>query len=436
MSAGAVTPAAAALSWDDLTQHVRESGYAPGDTVNGATSAQATLRLFGHQESEVRVTLFRDHHAWCPYCQKVWLWLEEHRIPYRIRKVTMFCYGTKESWYKQIVPSGMLPAVQIDGKLVTESDDILFALESVHGALNGQAMGSDEVVKRRRQERLLFRAWCQWLCYPSRSAADESRSKAGFVQVAKQVESMLQSTPGPFFLDEFGTCDVIFTPYIERMAASLYYYKGYDLRAEHPVIGAWFAAMEQRETYRGTMSDFHTHAHDLPPQMGGCYSNDTAGARACSEAVDCGPWSAVPDVDTASYPDPADSKLEAAFRVLKHRETVKGINPLGSEAADEAMRAALTRMLTGEDVACDRGVTGADAACQYICDRISVPRDMSTHAAKHMRHALRTTALASGGVTGADATAAAQHGIPYEHRRDQNPVPFTSQKSTSDRWKL
>ena len=140
----------------------------------------------------------------------------------------------------------------------------------------------------------------------------------------------------------------------------------YDLRAEHPVIGAWFAAMEQRETYRGTMSDFHTHAHDLPPQMGGCYSNDTAGARACSEAVDCGPWSAVPDVDTASYPDPADSKLEAAFRVLKHRETVKGINPLGSEAADEAMRAALTRMLTGEDVACDRGVTGADAACQYV----------------------------------------------------------------------
>ena len=33
-----------------------------------------------------------------------------------------------------------------------------------------------------------------------------------------------------------------------------------------------------------------------------------------------GPWSAVPDVDTGSYPDPDDSKWEAAFRVLKHRE--------------------------------------------------------------------------------------------------------------------
>ena len=24
-------------------------------------------------------------------------------------------------------------------------------------------------------------------------------------------------------------------------------------------------------TYRGTQGDFHTHSHDLPPQMGGCF---------------------------------------------------------------------------------------------------------------------------------------------------------------------
>jgi glutathione S-transferase len=52
------------------------------------------------------------------------------------------------------------------------------------------------------------------------------------------------STPGPYFLSEFGTADVIFSPYIERMNASLFYYKGYDLRKEHPAIGKWFDAME------------------------------------------------------------------------------------------------------------------------------------------------------------------------------------------------
>ena len=59
------------------------------DRVEGPTNSQATLRLFGRPEAALRVTLYRDHHAWCPYCQKVWLWLEERQVPYRIRKVTM-----------------------------------------------------------------------------------------------------------------------------------------------------------------------------------------------------------------------------------------------------------------------------------------------------------------------------------------------------------
>ncbi|MGK7884238.1 MAG: glutathione S-transferase N-terminal domain-containing protein, partial [Crocosphaera sp.] len=92
------------LSWtelENLTDWTR-------DNINGSTNSQAILRLFGHEEKDIRVTLYRDNHAWCPYCQKVWLWLEEKQIPYRIKKVTMFCYGTKERWYKKIVPSGML----------------------------------------------------------------------------------------------------------------------------------------------------------------------------------------------------------------------------------------------------------------------------------------------------------------------------------------
>ncbi|MEB3160237.1 MAG: glutathione S-transferase N-terminal domain-containing protein, partial [Synechocystis sp.] len=89
------------------------------DAVNGPTNAQATLRLFGQPEEAIRVTLYRDNHAWCPYCQKVWLWLEEKQIPYRVKKVTMFCYGEKEAWYKKLVPSGMLPALELDGQFYT-----------------------------------------------------------------------------------------------------------------------------------------------------------------------------------------------------------------------------------------------------------------------------------------------------------------------------
>ena len=146
---------AVALSWEQLEALAPD----PAERCEGPANAQASLRLFGQSESQLRVTLFRDYHAWCPYCQKVWLWLEFRRVPYRIRKVTMRCYGPKEPWFTAKVPSGMLPALELDGRLITESDRILEALEHAFGAL-GAGMHDKRVRRLRELERLLFRAWC------------------------------------------------------------------------------------------------------------------------------------------------------------------------------------------------------------------------------------------------------------------------------------
>lgn len=379
------------------------------DTVNGPTNAQARLRLFGQPESAIRVTLYRDNHAWCPYCQKVWLWLEEKQIPYRIEKVTMFCYGEKESWYKRKVPSGMLPALELDGRLITESDDILLALERVFGPL-GQGMEDPAVLPLRRLERLLFRAWCAWLCYPMLTTQQDQRARSQFVAVVEQVEQSLASQPGPYFLAEFGTADVIFTPYVERMNASLYYYKGYSLREENPGFSAWFDAMESRPTYRGTQSDFHTHAHDLPPQMGGCWANTDPQTPINQARVDQGPWLGLPDV---TYPEPPNSRQEALQRVIKHRANIIRVNPAEHALFDQALRCALTGMMTGEVCL---PPDGSDAALRYLRDRINVPRDMSIYAAKRLREALETTAALVGDRQGPP--------IPVKHRRDQDPANF------------
>ena len=39
----------------------------------------------------------------CPYCQKVWLQLEEKQIPYTLEKINMRCYGPKPPSYTAIV---------------------------------------------------------------------------------------------------------------------------------------------------------------------------------------------------------------------------------------------------------------------------------------------------------------------------------------------
>ncbi|USR91513.1 glutathione S-transferase family protein [Phormidium yuhuli AB48] len=393
------------LSWSELDALTDKEP----DRVNGPTNPQARLRLFGQDEAAVQVTLYRDHHAWCPYCQKVWLWLEEKQIPYRIEKVTMFCYGQKERWYKQKVPSGMLPAVELKGRLITESDDILLALEEEFGPLEF-SMGDRQVLPLRQLERILFRAWCMWLCRPSLSERQDRNAREQFIEVVQEVEAALARTPGPYFLPEFSTADVVFTPYVERMNASLFYYKGYSLREENPRLSDWFDGLERRSTYRGTQSDFHTHVHDLPPQMGGCWANNTPQTELNQIRVDRGPWFGLPDV---AYPEPETSRSEALRRVLKHRQTLIDVNPAPDEQFETALRCALTHLMTGEDCP---PPGGSEVGLRYLRDRISVPRDMSIYAAKRLRQSLEATAALSGPAQGPK--------IPVRHRRDQDPANF------------
>lgn len=394
-----------ALTWQELE---RLTNFNP-DRINGETNSQARLRLFGQTESDVRVTLYRDHHAWCPYCQKVWLFLEEKQIPYKIEKVTMFCYGEKEAWYKQKVPSGMLPALELDGKVITESDDILLALEKTFGALT-YSLTDEKVLPLRRLERILFKYWCSWLCYPIHSSQQEKRNKEQFIKAVEMVEDALNQTSSPYFLDQFSVVDVIFTPYVERMNASLYYYKGYSLRQENPHLSAWFDAMETRPTYRGTQSDFHTHIHDLPPQMGGCWENHEPQMLLNKHKVDHGSWFELPDV---TYPEPENSREEALARILKHRDNLIKVNPADPQIFDEALRCALTYLMTGEEC---QPPQGSDSALRYLRDRICVPRDMTIYPAKRLREALEKTASLVGDRQGEP--------IPFKHRRDQDPTRF------------
>jgi len=402
------------LSWEGLLTHAA----AEPDRRNGPTSAQAHLRLFGQEADAVRVTLYRDHHAWCPYCQKVWLWLEERRIPHRIRKVTMFCYGEKERWYRQLVPSGMLPALELDGRLITESDRILEALEAAFGSL-GPGMHHPQVLPLRELERRLFRLWCEWLCRPH-DARTEGLARDRFRAMAEAMELALAAHGGPFLLgSEPSSADLVFVPYLERMNASLAYYKGYLLRRRHPAIDPWFRALERRPTYLGSQSDFHTHAHDLPPQMGGCHANGEPAQRALAARIDAGPWPILgadeADPET-SQPEPADAAAVAIARVVRHRRVLCARNPLADGAFDTALRAALTLLALGEAVA---PPAGSAAGLRHLRDRVSVPRDMPLHAARRLRQALETTAR----LDPRDPEAQPEP-IPALHRRDQDPRPF------------
>tara|TARA_Y100001968_G_C19451272_1_gene768829 strand:+ start:1409 stop:2662 length:1254 start_codon:yes stop_codon:yes gene_type:complete len=391
--------------------------------IEGPNNPYASLRLFGESEENVRVTLYRDHHAWCPYCQKVWLWLEWKQIPYRIKKVTMRCYGKKENWYLNKVPSGMLPAIEIDKNIITESDDILLYLEKVFGTL-GRSLLHPEILKLRNLERQLFRAWCIWLCNPSLHENQEKRKKEQFQQLAEEMNVLLKNTNGAWLDPNLnnsnislpGSGDIIFIPYLERMNASLTYYKGLCLRKEYKYIDNWFKTLESFDVYKGTQGDFHTHSHDLPPQMGACWINSNPQREELSQLIDTGKGLGELEFSCSNPPTTSPEAI-ALQRVIKHRDVIKKVNPIGETTFDQPLRAALTKMITKQDCMPNKG---SAIGLRYLRDRISVPRDMPLLSARKLRQALEITAQLDSSKQGPK--------IPTRNRLDQNPEPFLKLK--------
>jgi len=284
-------------TWDDIKsdlegqQSSEEKAFRSNVAKGiGAPSPLNKIRLFdeSNKEEDIRVTLYRDHASWCPYCQKVWMTLEEKRIPYKVEKINMRCYGEKPASFNRLQPSGAIPVAIIDGKVYNQSNDIIYTLESTFST---PAAGGDPdkhkpllppqddtelrmtASRLLKLERTLFSAWMYWL-------TGSERSKGNFINVLQEVEKELTSSKGgDFFLGpDVSLVDFMFAPFLERTAASMMFFKGYQIRVakgaktEYPAINKWFDAMETLSSYTLTKSDYYTHSWDLPPQLGGCIS--------------------------------------------------------------------------------------------------------------------------------------------------------------------
>ena len=410
----------------------------------GAASPLHKIRLFdeSNNEDDVRVTLYRDSASWCPYCQKVWMTLEEKRIPYKIEKINMRCYGDKPASFLRMQPSGSIPVAIIDGVTYNQSNDIMYALEEKFPDSNPLVPTEADVRMRAqsllRLERQIFSSWMYWLT--SRDSPD-GRLRDGFISTLIEVENALTATSGGFFLGEqVSIVDAMFAPFLERMCASLLYFKGFQIRVANgektnfPAVNRWFDSMETLESYQLTKSDYYTHCWDLPPQLGGCVSED--GSKQFQDSINGmnGSWDLPlaqdnnglePDWSWAG--DEAAAKREAVERITANFEAIVSFasrgagksgrsygapladpNAISNESiqpfVDAAMMVVCNKILSEtdtENAACDKAmaelvsvwkkeggneiIDKVAMSLSYLRDRVGVPRDMRLPAARQLR---------------------------------------------------
>lgn len=65
------------------------------------------------------------------------LLIEEKEVPVQICLVNMRSYGDKPREFLQKVPSGLLPALEVNGKIITESQVIMELLDQWHPVEDG-----------------------------------------------------------------------------------------------------------------------------------------------------------------------------------------------------------------------------------------------------------------------------------------------------------
>ncbi|MEH1783280.1 MAG: glutathione S-transferase family protein [Nostoc sp.] len=388
-------------SWEQLLEIAQKNTPARRVRRPGQSPSTAPIPSSLHKlppDTEPPVLLYRDTNSWCPFCERVWFALEEKEIPFATEFIDLI---NKPKWYTDLVPTTLVPAAKIEGKLVYESKDILLALEEQFGST---------LLPEDPQENAVARQWLEDaetngvrdIAYKFLRQAPEDPNELASLQATfeaklDELEQLLGKYAGPYFLSTFSVVDITYSPHLDRLAANLPVYRGYHLKGNprYPRINAWFEALKQRPAYQRVKSDDTTNNLLLRRRWG------------------------VTPIGNPLPPDPAASqeiqfRAEAAERLTDNREValgdilknsgvqalaVNGDTTAVKEAVDFHLRLLADYLINGNGAALPWGrVGGKDNAdptaaaigaitLAYVRNRICAPRDMSAGAATAFRAA-------------------------------------------------
>ncbi|BCR05903.1 glutathione S-transferase [Desulfuromonas versatilis] len=187
----------------------------------------------------------------CPFAHRSRLALMEKGIPFRLVEIDL---RNKPSWYREVTPTGAVPALRQGEFLLRES---LIINEYVD-----ELAPDPPLLPASAQQRAQARLWIDFaagsfvpLFYRLlKSQHEEQRQELrGELQaVLATLDQELQRRAGQghfWFGRQVGLTDIAFYPWFERWAV-LEHYRDFPLPEGLSALRAWIGAMQQREAVR------------------------------------------------------------------------------------------------------------------------------------------------------------------------------------------
>lgn len=394
-------------SWENLFEIAKANTNAKWMRRSGQSPSTAPITnnldklTFGQ---EVPVLLYKDTNSWCPYCERVVFALEEKEIPYRVEYIAL---DSKPQWYLDIVPTGLVPAAKVKGKLIYESKDILLALEEKFSPslLPSESTLNEAATKAiaECETNSLIQAGYKFIWGRSADGSNLSSEElfslqTDFESKLDAIEQFLSKYPGDYFLGEFSLVDIMYAPHLTRIASNLPVYRNYQIKGNDrfPNLNRWLEAIDSRPAYDRVKSDSTTNNLVLRRIFGLQPATDKLSL-------------ATENIQTNTY------RMEAAAKLSDNHQAIigdifknSGLEAIidrsdcdfASEAIDLHLRLLAEYLIAGneEPLVGGRvgGKGGTDAkvaaigaiALSFVRNRASAPRDMSAGAAIAFRSAI------------------------------------------------
>jgi glutathione S-transferase len=387
-------------TWDQILTAARTHTSARRVRRLGQSPSTAPITAgHVHLGEQPPVLLYRDSNSWCPFCERVWFALEEKGIAFETEFIDL---QNKPQWYLELVPTALVPAAKIDGQLIYESKDILLALE--------ERFPEPTLLPEDATEQAAAYAWIevsetsgflqasyQFLRGNSESESERATLKRTLEEHLNRLESALGEFSGAFFLSQFSLVDILYSPHLDRLAATGPVYRNYSLRGNprYPRLNAWFTALRRRPAYQRVRSDDTTNVLLLRRRFG---------------LAPIGPSLPLNPEDSAALA----YRAEAAERLADNREAAiadilknSGVQALAiaelalRDIVDTHLRHLATHLLRGDGPPVGGATGGLETsenqavvnaaigaiAFAYLHNRICAPRDMSAGAATALRAA-------------------------------------------------
>eukprot|EP00931_Biecheleriopsis_adriatica_P078378 TRINITY_DN51844_c0_g1_i1.p1 TRINITY_DN51844_c0_g1~~TRINITY_DN51844_c0_g1_i1.p1 ORF type:complete len:467 (-),score=99.92 TRINITY_DN51844_c0_g1_i1:23-1384(-) len=368
-------------------------------------------------KDEPVLTFYRDTNGWCPFCERVWLALNEKGIPYDEVLINLY---DKPPWYKDMVPTNLVPAIKFasGGEVIWESDRILRRLDDAFPETKPLFKNPDSVDKVSQLTGAVMNA-SMGLAYRTGNLTEMSLEvrRERLIAAIDELETHLASSEGPFLLgSELTAADCMAVPMLERYAVQLPFFAAeLEIRDADrwPSLARWYAAMDTNPSYKNkVVGDKYSWTIVAPELMrifsgnNGTLEGATAARAAKAEAAAAELLALRPgsvrDHDQAA-------RFEAASKVLSNRKAIvmdainqepksqkelQRLDPSKATSVEVALQAAVASLLTTSPPVLPASAPPSEVAeaCRYVAARLCAPRDMGAPAAAALRDVLQTLA--------------------------------------------